>query len=127
MQRKDLGLLVLILLVGAYVAYYNNLFLSPVNLANTANLVGLFGIFELVRDRARYEPMAPYNSTSDEMAALGRFFREQGLYTFVRWNTFFANPPLIVTEAQLEENLAAAGTKLDEGLKAELDSLFPPA
>lgn len=47
MQRKDLGLLVLILLVGAYVAYNNNLFLSPVNLANTANLVGLFGIFAM--------------------------------------------------------------------------------
>jgi taurine--2-oxoglutarate transaminase len=76
--------------------------------------IGLFGIFELVRDRARYEPMAPYNGTSDEMAALGRFFREQGLYTFVRWNTFFANPPLIVTEAQLEEGLAV----IDRGLEA---------
>ena len=40
--------------------------------------IGLFGIFELVRDRKTCEPMAPYNGTSDEMAALGRFFREQG-------------------------------------------------
>jgi len=75
--------------------------------------IGLFGIVELVRDRARYEPMAPYNGTSEEMAALGRFFREQGLYTFVRWNTFFANPPLIVTEAQLEEGLKV----VDRGLE----------
>jgi len=47
MQKKDLGLLVLILVVGAFVAYFNNLFLSPVNLANTANLVGLFAIFAM--------------------------------------------------------------------------------
>jgi taurine--2-oxoglutarate transaminase len=67
--------------------------------------IGLFGIVELVRNQKTYEPMAPYNGTSDEMTALGRFFREKGLYTFVRWNTFFTNPPLIVTEAQLMEGL----------------------
>jgi len=39
------------------------------------------------------------------MAALGRLLPRAGLYTFVRWNTFFANPPLIVNEAQLEEGL----------------------
>jgi taurine--2-oxoglutarate transaminase len=75
--------------------------------------IGLFGLFELVRNRKTYEPMAPYNATSDEMAALGRFFRDEGLYTFVRWNTFFANPPLIVTEKQLEEGLAI----VDRGLE----------
>src|SRR6476661_10249170 len=47
MLRKDLGLLVLILVVGAAVALINPRFLSPVNLANTANLIGLFGIFSL--------------------------------------------------------------------------------
>ena len=47
MLRKDLGLLVLILVVGAVVALINPRFLSPVNLANTANLIGLFGIFSL--------------------------------------------------------------------------------
>jgi len=66
-----------------------------------------------VRDRKTYEPMAPYNGTSEEMGALGRFFREKGLYTFVRFNSFFTNPPLTITEAQLEEGLAV----IDEGLK----------
>ncbi|MBA3326174.1 MAG: ABC transporter permease [Rhodobacteraceae bacterium] len=47
MQKKDLGLLVLILVVGAVVAIINPRFVSPVNLANTANLVGLFGIFAI--------------------------------------------------------------------------------
>jgi aryl-alcohol dehydrogenase-like predicted oxidoreductase len=32
----------------------------------------------------------------------------------------------VTTEAQLDENLAAAGTKLDPGLKAELDRIFAP-
>ena len=67
--------------------------------------IGLFGIFEIVRNRTTWEPMAPFNGHSEEMAALGAFFREQGLYTFVRWNTFFTNPPLVITEAQLHEGL----------------------
>jgi taurine--2-oxoglutarate transaminase len=75
--------------------------------------IGLFGMVELVRDRGRFEPMAPYGGTSEEMAALGRFFRENGLYTFVRWHTFFTNPPLVVTEDQLEEGLAV----VDRGLE----------
>ncbi|MCB1431625.1 MAG: ABC transporter permease [Alphaproteobacteria bacterium] len=45
--KKDAGLLVLILLVGTVVAMINPLFLSPINLANTANLIGLFGIFAI--------------------------------------------------------------------------------
>ena len=63
--------------------------------------IGLFGIVELVRNRQTMEPMAPFNGTSDEMAALARRFREDGLYTFVRWNTFFTNPPLVITEEEL--------------------------
>ncbi|WP_421724678.1 ABC transporter permease [Bauldia sp.] len=47
MQKKDIGLLVLILVVGATVAIINPLFLSPINLANTANLVGLFGLIAI--------------------------------------------------------------------------------
>ncbi len=47
MQKKDLGLLVLILVVGTVVALINPRFLSPINLANTANLIGLFGIFSI--------------------------------------------------------------------------------
>ena len=65
--------------------------------------IGLFGIVELVRSRKTRQPMAPFNGTSEEMVALGRFFREQGLYTFVRWNTFFTNPPLCINEQQMRE------------------------
>ncbi|MCX7888921.1 MAG: ABC transporter permease [Rhodobacteraceae bacterium] len=47
MQKKDLGLAVLILIVGVIVAIINPRFVSAVNLANTANLVGLFGLFSI--------------------------------------------------------------------------------
>src|SRR5512147_863873 len=47
MLKKDLGLLLLILIVGAVVAFLNPRFLSAVNLANTANLIGLFGLFSI--------------------------------------------------------------------------------
>lgn len=77
-----------------------------------ARSIGLFGLVELVRDRATREPLAPFNGSSPEMQALGRFFRERGLYTFVRWNTFFTNPPLCISEADLREAFAI----IDEGL-----------
>jgi ribose transport system permease protein len=47
MNKKDLGLLILILAVGTLVSVLNPRFLSAINLANTANLVGLFGIFAI--------------------------------------------------------------------------------
>ncbi|WP_421695972.1 ABC transporter permease [Aestuariivirga sp.] len=45
--KKDLGLLILIIVVGTVVAFINPRFVSPINIANTANLVGLFGIFSI--------------------------------------------------------------------------------
>ena len=80
--------------------------------------IGLFGIVELVRNRETMEPMAPFNGTSPEMKALGAFFREHGLYTFVRWNTFFTNPPLTITEQELDEGFAIIDRALEEADKA---------
>lgn len=48
-DRKNLGLLILILVVSGVVAVQNPRFLSPVNLSNTANLIGLFGIFAIAQ------------------------------------------------------------------------------
>jgi taurine--2-oxoglutarate transaminase len=78
--------------------------------------IGLFGVVELVRNRKTMEPMAPFNGTSAEMQSLGKYFRNEGLYTFVRWHTFFANPPLCISEAELREAFAI----VDKGLY-ELD------
>jgi taurine--2-oxoglutarate transaminase len=68
--------------------------------------IGLFGMVDLVRSRSPYEPMAPYNGTSDEMKAVGKYLREHGLYTMLRWNGIHTNPPLIITEEQLAEGFA---------------------
>jgi taurine--2-oxoglutarate transaminase len=76
--------------------------------------IGLFGLVELVRNRKTMEPMAPFNGTSPEMQTLGRYFRTEGLYTFVRWNTFFTNPPLVITEAELREAFAIIDRGLDD-------------
>jgi taurine--2-oxoglutarate transaminase len=74
--------------------------------------IGLFGIVELVRNRQTREPMAPMNGTSPEMGALAKFFRQEGLSTVVRWNYFFTNPPLIITESELRDAFAI----IDRGL-----------
>jgi taurine--2-oxoglutarate transaminase len=83
--------------------------------------IGLFGILELVRDRKTYEPMAPYNGTSDEMKAVAKYLRDNGLYTFVRWNTIHNNPPLTITEDQLAEAFGIIDRALDiadQGVRA---------
>jgi ribose transport system permease protein len=46
-MKKDLGLLLLILIVGAIVAIINPRFISPLNISNTANLIGLYGLFSI--------------------------------------------------------------------------------
>ncbi len=82
--------------------------------------IGLFGIVELVKDRHSREPLAPFNGTSAEMARLGAELRNGGLYTFVRWNTFFTNPPLSVSESELREGFAI----IDRALGV-VDALLP--
>ena len=47
MSKKELGLLVLVLVIGGITTALNPRFLSQVNLLNMANLIGLFGIFSL--------------------------------------------------------------------------------
>jgi taurine--2-oxoglutarate transaminase len=68
----------------------------------TRNL-GLFGILDLVRSREPWTPLTPFNGTSDEMKAIGKFFRENGLYTMVINNSIHTNPPLCITDEQLAE------------------------
>jgi taurine--2-oxoglutarate transaminase len=78
--------------------------------------IGLFSIVELVKDRTTREPLVPFNASPGElgpMSKLGAFFRDNGLFTFVRWNAFFCNPPLCITEDQLREGIEV----IDRGLE----------
>ncbi|MBI1792978.1 MAG: aminotransferase class III-fold pyridoxal phosphate-dependent enzyme [Chloroflexi bacterium] len=65
--------------------------------------IGLFGIVELVKDRRTKEPMAPWNGSSPEMAALKKYCFDHGLYLDVHWHTALIIPPLIISEEQLAE------------------------
>ncbi len=78
--------------------------------------IGLFSLVELVKDRHTREPLTPYNPKPYELGPMPQFnafLREHGLFTFVRWNTFFVNPPRIISEEQLREGLAI----IDRGLE----------
>ena len=75
--------------------------------------IGLFGAIELVRDRKTREPLAPYNGTGPEMAALRQFILDHGVYLYTHWHTLLLLPPLIITEEQLREGFVV----LDEALK----------
>jgi taurine--2-oxoglutarate transaminase len=75
--------------------------------------IGMFGMIDVVRSRSPYEPMAPYNGTSDEMKAIAKHFRDNGLYTMLRWNGIHTNPPLTITEEQLAEGFDIIDQALD--------------
>ncbi|WP_020598646.1 aminotransferase class III-fold pyridoxal phosphate-dependent enzyme [Spirosoma panaciterrae] len=70
---------------------------------------GLLGCFEIVKNRATKQPMAPFNAKPEEMAVMGKVaakIKELGMYTFVRWSYVFVAPPLCVTREQIDEGLA---------------------
>jgi taurine---2-oxoglutarate transaminase len=75
--------------------------------------IGLFGIVELIRNRATREPISAFNTTSPEMAAFDARLRADGLYTMTHWNGFFTNPPLCITEEQLREAFAIIDRALE--------------
>ena len=62
--------------------------------------------------RARAEPRRRASRWRRSTARRRRWRRsasssgEEGLFTFVRWNYFFTNPPLSITEAELREGFA---------------------
>ncbi len=80
--------------------------------AKAGRALGLFGMMDLQKN-SQGEPLAPYNGTHPAMGELGAFFREEGLFTFVRWGSFMCNPPLCINEAQLREGFEIIDRGLD--------------
>ena len=80
--------------------------------------IGLFGMID-VRKNSKNEPLAPYNGSHPKMNELAAFFKQEGLFTFVRWASFTCNPPLCITEQQLRDGFAI----IDRGLDIT-DSVF---
>ncbi len=75
--------------------------------------IGMFGMIDVVRSRSPFEPMAPYNGTSDEMKAIAKYFRDNGLFTMLRWNGIHTNPPLTITEDELAQGFDIIDKALD--------------
>jgi taurine--2-oxoglutarate transaminase len=75
--------------------------------------IGLFGILDLVRSQDPWTPLTPFNGTSDEMKAIAKFFKENGLYTMMANNSIHTNPPLCINEDQLAEGFAIIDRALD--------------
>ncbi len=75
--------------------------------------IGLFGVIELVRDRATREPMAAYNHTSPEMIAFRKYLLERGLFLYTHWHTVLIIPPLIITPEQLADGFALIDQALE--------------
>jgi taurine---2-oxoglutarate transaminase len=82
--------------------------------------IGLFGVIELVRDRQTRQPMAPFNGSSPEMAALKAYLLDHGVYVYTHWHTVLLIPPLIISEAELAEGFAAIDQALEITDKAVL-------
>jgi taurine--2-oxoglutarate transaminase len=78
----------------------------------TRNL-GLFGIIDLVRSRDPWTPLTPFNGTSDEMKAIGKYFREHGLYAMLANNSIHTNPPLCITDDELAQGFEIIDAALD--------------
>lgn len=64
---------------------------------------GLFGVIELVKNRATREPIVPWNGTGDAMTEVGKILLEENIYLYHRWNYMFICPPIIINEEQLKE------------------------
>jgi taurine---2-oxoglutarate transaminase len=75
--------------------------------------LGLFGILDLVRSRDPWTPLTPFNGTSDEMKAIGKHFRDNGLYTMIANNSIHTNPPLCITEEELAHGFELIDAALD--------------
>ena len=75
--------------------------------------IGLFGILDLVRSQDPWTPITPFNGSSDEMKAIGKYFREHGLYAMIANNSIHTNPPLCINEDQLAEGFAVIDAALD--------------
>ena len=68
--------------------------------------IGLFGAIELVKSRKTRQPLVDYNTSSEVNAEMAKVWTAGGLYVYQRWNFIFVVPPLIITDAQLDEAFA---------------------
>ena len=75
--------------------------------------IGLFAGVELVKDRATREPLVPWGQDpAGVMGSIVKELKSRGFVTYSHENVIIVAPPLIITEEQIDEELA----KLDDVL-----------
>jgi len=104
--------------MGAVLAKHHRRLQDRHPCVGAARSIGLFGALELVRDRKTQEPLGPFNGTSPEMKAISQALIDAGMHTFVRWNVVMTNPPLCITESELDEGFEILDSVLEVGDRA---------
>lgn len=82
--------------------------------------IGLFSAIELVKDKSTREPLVPYGKDPEGiMGKIIGMLKAKRFMTYSHENMILIAPPLIITEAQIREEMA----KVDEVL-AEVDKMI---
>jgi taurine--2-oxoglutarate transaminase len=82
--------------------------------------IGLFSAIELVKDKSTREPLVPYGKDPEGiMSKIIGMLKAKRFMTYSHENMILIAPPLIITEAQIREEMA----KVDEVL-AEVDKMI---
>ena len=74
--------------------------------------IGLFGTIEL-RKNSKGERLVPYAGTHPVMPKVGKFLKDNGLFTVLQWSTLMCNPPLCINEAQMADGFGTIDRALD--------------
>jgi len=74
--------------------------------------IGLFGTIEL-RKNSKGERLVPYAGTHPVMPKVGKFLKDNGLFTVLQWSTLMCNPPLCINEAQMADGFGIIDRALD--------------
>jgi taurine--2-oxoglutarate transaminase len=77
--------------------------------------LGVFWAVELVRNRATREPLVPYNAAGEAaqpMNELAAVMKARGVWPFLHFNRVHFVPPCIVSEAEVDEGIAALDAAL---------------
>jgi taurine--2-oxoglutarate transaminase len=84
--------------------------------------IGLFSVIEIVKDKSTKAPIATRNAKGAELAAMnaiGKYLRENGLFTFIKANMIFIVPPLCITQSEIDEGISI----IDQALNITDDAI----
>ena len=69
---------------------------------------GMLGCIELVKNKKNKDPLAPFNANPKQMKDMNKVIkvlREEGMFTYTKWNYIFIAPPLISTKDDIDEGI----------------------